>query len=78
MRNNVHGFVYNFLYTEYYYDLYAPLVSSVKLDYTPEDAQRLVLGAVAPIFGVSQAAQAVDEFLAHLLGDDGGAWLAHS
>ena len=37
-----------------------------------------VLGAVAPIFGVSQAAQAVDEFLAHLLGDDGGAWLAHS
>jgi oligoendopeptidase F len=33
----------------HYYDLYAPLVSSVKLEYTPEDAQRLVLGAVAPL-----------------------------
>jgi oligoendopeptidase F len=33
----------------HYYDLYAPLVSSVKLEYTPEEAQRLVLGAVAPL-----------------------------
>ena len=30
----------------HYYDLYAPLVSSVKLEYTPEEAQKLVLGAV--------------------------------
>jgi oligoendopeptidase F len=33
----------------HYYDLYAPLVSSVKLEYTPEEAQKLVLGAVAPL-----------------------------
>src|SRR5262249_38183022 len=33
----------------HYYDLYAPLVGSVKLEYTPEDAQKLVLGAVAPL-----------------------------
>jgi oligoendopeptidase F len=33
----------------HYYDLYAPLVSSVRLEYTPEEAQTLVLGAVAPL-----------------------------
>ncbi len=33
----------------HYYDLYAPLVSSVKLEYTPEEAKQLVLGAVAPL-----------------------------
>jgi oligoendopeptidase F len=33
----------------HYYDLYAPLVSSVKLEYTPEEAQALVLEAVAPL-----------------------------
>ena len=33
----------------HYYDLYAPLVASVKLEYTPEEAQKLVLGAVAPL-----------------------------
>jgi oligoendopeptidase F len=33
----------------HYYDLYAPLVSSVKLEYTPEEARKLVLGAVAPL-----------------------------
>jgi len=33
----------------HYYDLYAPLVSSVKLEYTPEEAQKLVLGAVSPL-----------------------------
>jgi oligoendopeptidase F len=33
----------------HYYDLYAPLVASVKLQYTPEEAQTLVLGAVAPL-----------------------------
>ena len=33
----------------HYYDLYAPLVSSVKQEYTPEEAQKLVLGAVEPL-----------------------------
>jgi oligoendopeptidase F len=33
----------------HYYDLYAPLVGSVKLEYSPEEAQKLVLGAVAPL-----------------------------
>ena len=33
----------------HYYDLYAPLVGSVKLDYTPDEAQRIVLDAVAPL-----------------------------
>jgi oligoendopeptidase F len=35
--------------TLHYYDLYAPLVDSVKLDYSPEEAQKLVLAAVAPL-----------------------------
>jgi oligoendopeptidase F len=33
----------------HYYDLYAPLVGSVNLQYSPEEAQRLVLEAVAPL-----------------------------
>jgi oligoendopeptidase F len=33
----------------HYYDLYAPLVGSVKLEYTPEEAQKIVLAAVAPL-----------------------------
>ena len=33
----------------HYYDLYAPLVASVKLEYTPEQAQKQVLAAVAPL-----------------------------
>jgi oligoendopeptidase F len=33
----------------HYYDLYAPLVSSVDLRYTPEEAQKHVLAAVAPL-----------------------------
>jgi oligoendopeptidase F len=33
----------------HYYDLYAPLVASVKLEYTPEEAQKIVLSAVAPL-----------------------------
>ncbi|MEZ5284842.1 MAG: oligoendopeptidase F [Vicinamibacterales bacterium] len=33
----------------HYYDLYAPLVDSVDLTYTPEDAQQHVLSAVAPL-----------------------------
>jgi oligoendopeptidase F len=35
--------------TLHYYDLYAPLVSSVDLKYTPGEAQKLVLAAVAPL-----------------------------
>src|SRR3989442_6143234 len=33
----------------HYYDLYAPLVGSVNLKYTPEEAQQHVLAAVAPL-----------------------------
>jgi oligoendopeptidase F len=33
----------------HYYDLYAPLVASVDLKYTPDEAQKLVLAAVAPL-----------------------------
>ena len=33
----------------HYYDLYAPLVASVDLKYTPEEAQKLILAAVAPL-----------------------------
>jgi oligoendopeptidase F len=33
----------------HYYDLYAPLVSSVTLDFTPEQAQQHILAAVAPL-----------------------------
>ncbi len=39
----------------HYYDLYAPLVGSVQLRYTPEDAQALVLAAVEPL-GLDYAA----------------------
>lgn len=33
----------------HYYDLYAPLVGSVRLEYTPEEAQKHILAAVAPL-----------------------------
>jgi oligoendopeptidase F len=33
----------------HYYDLYAPLVSSVDLKYSPEEAQRHVLDSIAPL-----------------------------
>src|SRR4029079_5077631 len=33
----------------HYYDLYAPLVSSVSLTYTPEEAGRHILAAMAPL-----------------------------
>jgi oligoendopeptidase F len=39
----------------HYYDLYAPLVDSVKLEYTPEQAEQLVLDAVAPLGADYQA-----------------------
>jgi oligoendopeptidase F len=35
--------------TLHYYDLYAPLVGSVRLEYTPEQAQQQVLSAIAPL-----------------------------
>ena len=33
----------------HYYDLYAPLVASVDLKYTPEEAEKLVLAAIKPL-----------------------------
>ncbi len=33
----------------HYYDLYAPLVADVNLRYTPEEAQKHVIGAMAPL-----------------------------
>jgi oligoendopeptidase F len=39
----------------HYYDLYAPLVGSVRLDYSPEEAQKHVLAAVAPLGADYQA-----------------------
>jgi oligoendopeptidase F len=33
----------------HYYDLYAPLVPSLKMDYTPEEAQKHILSALAPL-----------------------------
>ncbi len=41
----------------HYYDLYAPLVASVDLTYTPEDAEQHVLAALAPL-GADYAAAA--------------------
>jgi oligoendopeptidase F len=39
----------------HYYDLYAPLVSSVDLKYTPEEAETHILAAVAPLGSEYQA-----------------------
>jgi oligoendopeptidase F len=39
----------------HYYDLYAPLVASMNLQYSPEEAQRLVLEATAPLGADYQA-----------------------
>ena len=33
----------------HYYDLYAPLVESVDLKYSPEEAEKHVIAAVAPL-----------------------------
>ena len=33
----------------HYYDLYAPLVGTVNLEYTPEEAQKHIIAAVAPL-----------------------------
>jgi oligoendopeptidase F len=47
----------------HYYDLYAPLVASFDMSYTPEEAERLIVEAVAPLGPAYQAtiAQAFNE-----------------
>jgi oligoendopeptidase F len=47
----------------HYYDLYAPLVASVDLKYTPEEAQKHVLASMAPLGGqyVSVVQQAFNQ-----------------
>ena len=57
----------------HYYDLYAPLVGSVRLDYSPEEAQKHVLAAVAPLGPDYQAViqRAFKERWIDLLPNDG-------
>ncbi|MQA30071.1 MAG: oligoendopeptidase F [Luteitalea sp.] len=57
----------------HYYDLYAPLVASVDVKYTPEEAQKHVLAAVAPLGGDYQATiqRAFDERWIDLFPNDG-------
>jgi oligoendopeptidase F len=57
----------------HYYDLYAPLVASADLTYTPEEAQALVLAAVAPLGRdyVSVIARAFDARWIDLLPNEG-------
>jgi oligoendopeptidase F len=59
--------------TLHYYDLYAPLVGSVKLEYTPEEAQKIVIDAVAPLGPDYQATiqRAFSERWIDLLPNDG-------
>src|SRR5262249_53995838 len=64
----------------HYYDLYAPLVGSVKLDYTPQEAQKIVLEAVAPLGMEYQSVikQAYDSRWIDLLPSEGKASGAYS
>ena len=64
----------------HYYDLYAPLVGTVKLDYTPQEAQRIVLDAVAPLGMEYQSVikQAYDSRWIDLLPSEGKASGAYS
>jgi oligoendopeptidase F len=64
----------------HYYDLYAPLVGSVKLDYTPQEAQKIVLDAVAPLGMEYQSIikQAYDSRWIDLLPSEGKASGAYS
>jgi oligoendopeptidase F len=57
----------------HYYDLYAPLVGSAKLEYTPEEAQKLVVEAVAPLGAEYQSViqRAYNERWIDLLPNDG-------
>jgi oligoendopeptidase F len=56
-----------------YYDLYAPLVASVDLTYTPEEAQKHVLAALAPLGAdyVAAVRRAFAERWIDLLPNDG-------
>jgi oligoendopeptidase F len=45
----------------HYYDLYAPLVGSVDLQYTPEEAEKLIMAALKPL-GADYAAGATRAF----------------
>jgi oligoendopeptidase F len=67
----------------HYYDLYAPLVGSVNLEYTPEEAQRHIAAAVAPLGAeyVSLINRAFSERWIDLLPNDGkrsGAYMSGS
>ena len=57
----------------HYYDLYAPLVGSVDVKYSPEEAQKLVLAAVAPLGATYQATiqRAFDQRWIDLFPNDG-------
>jgi oligoendopeptidase F len=57
----------------HYYDLYAPLVASVDLKYTPEEAQKHVLAAMAPLGSdyVAVLQRAFNERWIDLLPNDG-------
>jgi oligoendopeptidase F len=57
----------------HYYDLYAPLVGTVKLDYTPAEAEKNVLAAVAPLGSdyLAAARRAFGERWIDLLPNDG-------
>ena len=56
-----------------YYDLYAPLVSSVALTYTPEESEKHVLAALAPLGAeyVAAVRRAFNERWIDLLPNDG-------
>ena len=64
----------------HYYDLYAPLVASVDLKYTPGEAQKLVTAAVAPLGAEYQATigRAFDSRWIDLYPNDGKASGAYS
>ena len=64
----------------HYYDLYAPLVGSVDLTYSPGEAQKLVLAAVEPLGGDYQATigRAFDSRWIDLFPNDGKASGAYS
>jgi oligoendopeptidase F len=57
----------------YYYDLYAPLVASVDLTYTPEESEKNVLAALAPLGPdyVATVRRAFNERWIDLLPNDG-------
>ncbi len=64
----------------HYYDLYAPLVASVDLTYTPEESEKHVLAALAPLGAdyVASVKRAFDERWIDLLPSEGKASGAYS